>query len=56
MTSVPRPSDAALEHLANLLIHRADLDELHVELYPTRCATCRELAEWAEKVRRAGQA
>jgi hypothetical protein len=54
MTSVPGPSDAALEHLASLLAYRPDEEVLVVEIYPSRCGLCNELATWVEGLRAVG--
>ena len=44
-------SDDALDHLRIMLLHRADIDVLRVEILPGRCALCEEILHWAEWVK-----
>jgi hypothetical protein len=42
------PSNEAMEHLALLFLHRPDPARLVVEVHPSHCPHCQELAAWSE--------
>lgn len=48
----PELSDAGLEHLQQLLLHRENLSELRATILPDRCDLCREIQEWALAAKR----
>jgi hypothetical protein len=50
-SACPVLSDAAVDHIKVLLIHRLDLSRLVVELAPDHCAMCREIGDWADAMR-----